>query len=152
LFAAGNENSVQVLTELKKSNELEMQIVPSEDVNKVVIVPHQTHPVPLENGYQEPPEGLGHPTEYRTVVKRFFVLGIFILYSAANAFQWIEFAIISNVITQYYGVDRLAVEWTSMIFMVSYIPLIIPAAWFLDRYVSHNSLSKKLQTVSHFIV
>jgi FLVCR family feline leukemia virus subgroup C receptor-related protein len=78
----------------------------------------------------------GNQQDYVLYSRRYYMLAIFVAYSMSNAFQWIEFAIIGNVVTDYYGVSRLAVEWTSMIFMVSYIPLIFPAAWFLEKYVS----------------
>ena len=44
--------------------------------------------------------------------------------------------IITNILERYYGVSTLAVSWTSMIFMVTYIPLIFPASWFLQKKVS----------------
>ncbi|GAB6031308.1 hypothetical protein CHUAL_009104 [Chamberlinius hualienensis] len=64
---------------------------------------------------------------------RWVVLVLFVLYSMSNAFQWIQYSIITNVITEYYGVGEAAVNWTSMVFMVAYIPLIFPASLLLDR-------------------
>lgn len=40
-----------------------------------------------------------------------------------------------RVICRYYGITSDWVDWTSMIFMVLYIPLIFPASWFLDKMV-----------------
>lgn len=51
----------------------------------------------------------------------------------SNAFQWIEYSIINNIICFYYDVDELSVNWTSVVYMLVYIPLIFPAAWLLDR-------------------
>lgn len=64
---------------------------------------------------------------------RWLVLLLFVLYSMSNAFQWIQYAIITNLISKYYGVDEAAVNWTSMIYMVAYIPLIFPATMLLDK-------------------
>ena len=66
--------------------------------------------------------------------RRFFILIIFCLYSMSSAFQWIEYAIITNIITGYYGTSELAVAWTSMIYMLSYIPLMFVATWMLDNW------------------
>lgn len=36
---------------------------------------------------------------------------------------------------RYYNVSDTWINWTSMIFMIIYIPLIFPASWFLDKMV-----------------
>lgn len=66
--------------------------------------------------------------------RRFFILGIFCLYSMSSAFQWIEYAIIMNIIMKYYSVSELTVSWTSMIYMLAYIPLMFVATWMLDHW------------------
>ena len=68
--------------------------------------------------------------------RRWPILALFVLYSTSNAFQWIQYSIINNVIVHYYDVTTFSVDWTSMIYMVLYIPLIFPAAWILDKKVS----------------
>ncbi|XP_037068044.1 feline leukemia virus subgroup C receptor-related protein 1-like isoform X1 [Pollicipes pollicipes] len=65
--------------------------------------------------------------------RRWPILLLFVLYSTSNAFQWIQYSIINNVIVRYYDVTSFSVDWTSMIYMVLYIPLIFPAAWILDK-------------------
>lgn len=67
--------------------------------------------------------------------KRWLILGIFVLYSASNAMQWIQYSIIANIITEFYGVSSIAVDWTSMIYMVLYIPTVFPASFLLDKLV-----------------
>lgn len=71
--------------------------------------------------------------DVRVTSKRFLILFLFSLYSMSNAFQWIQYAIITNVISDYYGVSNLAVNWTSVIFMAIYIPGIMPASWLLNQ-------------------
>ena len=66
--------------------------------------------------------------------RRYLILLIFCLYSMSSAFQWIEYAIIMNIIIRYYGTTDLAVTWTSMIYMLSYIPLVFVATWMLDNW------------------
>lgn len=67
---------------------------------------------------------------------RWVVLILFVMYSMSNAFQWIQFAIINGLVGQFYGISDGVVDMTSMIYMITYIPLIFPGMYFLDRYVS----------------
>lgn len=81
----------------------------------------------------------GHPQilekqETKVYAKRWFVLIIFIFLSASNGAQWIQYSIIANTIVDFYGVSYTAVDWTSMIYMLTYIFFFIPAAWLLDKY------------------
>ncbi|TNN39198.1 Feline leukemia virus subgroup C receptor-related protein 1 [Liparis tanakae] len=71
--------------------------------------------------------------ETRLYRRRFAVLAVFGLCSLVNAFQWIQYSIIANVFSRYYGVSSLAVDWLSIVYMVAYVPLIFPATWLLDR-------------------
>ena len=73
--------------------------------------------------------------EYTVYSLRWVMLAMFVLYSASNAFQWTQLVIITSILEKYYGVTTLAVYWTSMIYMVLYIPLIFPASWLLDKKV-----------------
>ncbi|GLH04616.1 Uncharacterized protein GBIM_10291 [Gryllus bimaculatus] len=69
--------------------------------------------------------------------RRYLMLLLFTLTSASNAVQWIQFAIITEPVMRFYGVSADDVNWTSMIYMVTYVPLVFPAAWLLDRMVIH---------------
>ncbi|XP_045470838.1 uncharacterized MFS-type transporter C09D4.1 [Harmonia axyridis] len=64
---------------------------------------------------------------------RWFILTLFVLFSAANSMQWIQYSIIANVITEYYNVSTIWVDWTSIIYMVLYIPFIFPGSYLLDK-------------------
>ncbi|XP_060805647.1 heme transporter FLVCR2 isoform X1 [Amyelois transitella] len=64
---------------------------------------------------------------------RFVILALFVIFSASNSMQWTQYAIISDIVTDYYGVSSNLVSWTSMIYMVTYVPLIFPASWLLDK-------------------
>ena len=79
------------------------------------------------------------PRVYR---RRWLMLATFVLVSAVNAFHWIQFSIITNVVMAYYGVDSQSVNWTSLVFMVAYIPLIFPGAWIMDTMVRHSFLHR----------
>ncbi|XP_036332652.1 feline leukemia virus subgroup C receptor-related protein 2, partial [Rhagoletis pomonella] len=71
--------------------------------------------------------------EIKVYKRRWVVLFLFVFYSGANAAQWIQYSIINNIIVKYYGINDKWVDWTSMVYMIVYIPLIFPGSWFLDK-------------------
>ena len=73
---------------------------------------------------------------YQSYTSRWFMLFLFVMYSTSNAFQWTQLVIITNILEKYYQVETIYVSWTSMIYMATYIPLIFPATWFLQKKVS----------------
>lgn len=73
------------------------------------------------------------PSETKLYKRRWAILAIFVFYSASNAMQWIQYSIIANLVMKYYGVSSFAVDWTSMIYMILYIPFIFPASYLLDK-------------------
>nr|XP_023015485.1 uncharacterized MFS-type transporter C09D4.1-like [Leptinotarsa decemlineata]XP_023015486.1 uncharacterized MFS-type transporter C09D4.1-like [Leptinotarsa decemlineata] len=64
---------------------------------------------------------------------RWVVLAIFVMYSACNSSHWIQLSIITDVIVKYYGISTTWVDWTSMIFMVLYVPFVFPASYLLEK-------------------
>ncbi|KAH0948093.1 hypothetical protein HN011_006769 [Eciton burchellii] len=72
--------------------------------------------------------------ETKIYKKRWLILIIFVLYSMSNSMQWIQYSIIANIITEYYNVSDFLVAMTSMIYMITYIPLIFPASYLLDKF------------------
>ncbi|EFA11809.1 uncharacterized MFS-type transporter C09D4.1 [Tribolium castaneum] len=74
----------------------------------------------------------GH--EIKAYKRRWIILTIFIIYGAVNSYQWIEYSIVNNIITRYYNVTPVMVDWTSIIYMALYAPLVIPASYILDKY------------------
>ncbi|KAM6991847.1 choline/ethanolamine transporter FLVCR1 [Tautogolabrus adspersus] len=89
--------------------------------------------LPSGGSGEEAEEKEGKMLETRLYLRRFAVLFVFSLYSSVNAFQWIQYSIITNVFMQYYGVSSDKVDWLSIVYMVAYVPLIFPATWLLDR-------------------
>ncbi|KAJ8879489.1 hypothetical protein PR048_020097 [Dryococelus australis] len=79
-------------------------------------------------------EAVEEPT-YVVYTHRWSMLAIFASVSMTNASHWISMAIVGNLLTEYYGVSNAAVEWTSMIYMATYVPLVLPAAMILDMWV-----------------
>ncbi|NP_001009302.1 feline leukemia virus subgroup C receptor-related protein 1 [Felis catus] len=92
----------------------------------------QTRLLPTGPG-EETPGTEGSPAPQTALsARRFVVLLIFSLYSLVNAFQWIQYSVISNVFEGFYGVSSLHIDWLSMVYMLAYVPLIFPATWLLD--------------------
>ncbi|CAJ0927802.1 unnamed protein product, partial [Mesorhabditis belari] len=79
-------------------------------------------------------EGNPKVPETRLYKKRWAILVMFCLLSASNGAQWIIYSIISPIISDFYGVSYAAINWTSMVYMLTYIFFFIPAAWLLDKY------------------
>lgn len=71
--------------------------------------------------------------EIRVTPKRYFILLIFCLLSATNSFQWIMYSIIADVVKEYYEVPSIAIDSTSVIYMIVYIPLIFPSTFLLTK-------------------
>lgn len=85
---------------------------------------------------EDPPQSMEGSSSYKVYKRRWLMLLFFVLYSASNSMQWTQFTIISDIITEYYGVSSQLVSWTSMVYMVTYVPLIFPASFLLDKTVS----------------
>lgn len=77
------------------------------------------------------------PSNYVVYRTRWIILSLFVLYSASNSMQWTQYAIIQDIVMDYYGVSGPAVSWTSMVYMITYVPLIFPASYLLDKMVSN---------------
>lgn len=65
--------------------------------------------------------------------RRWVMLFLFSAVSASNAFMWLQYGIISNIFMYFYDIDSLAIDWLSMIYLLTYIPLILPVLWLLDN-------------------
>ncbi|XP_067240301.1 feline leukemia virus subgroup C receptor-related protein 1 isoform X1 [Chanodichthys erythropterus] len=93
----------------------------------------QELPPPDEKEAMLPAEQNNDELETRLYWRRFAVLAVFSLYSLVNAFQWIQYSIITNIFMEYYEVSSTTIDWLSVVYMVAYVPLIFPATWLLDK-------------------
>lgn len=91
------------------------------------------------------------PVEYKVYPIRWLVLFIFVLYSATNAMQWLQYSIIQDAVVKYYGVNSITVYWTSMIYMITYIPLIFPGSYLLDKTVSTYIIFMPITDLRHYL-
>jgi cyanate permease len=65
---------------------------------------------------------------------RWVMLVVFMLIVAVNQLLWITFASITSDAVKFYGVSDLSIGLLSMIFMIVYIVISIPASWVIDTY------------------
>jgi len=65
---------------------------------------------------------------------RWVVLAVSVLVNITIQLQWISMSPVSTTAAEFYGVSTTEIGWFSIIFMVVFIPLSIPAAWMVDRY------------------
>ncbi|XP_013176876.1 PREDICTED: uncharacterized MFS-type transporter C09D4.1 isoform X1 [Papilio xuthus] len=81
------------------------------------------------DGLKEEMDGV----KYTVYKSRWLMLVLFVIYSASNSLQWTQYTIIQDVVVKYYSVPSTVVSWTSMVYMITYVPLIFPASWLLDK-------------------
>ncbi|PSN46609.1 putative MFS-type transporter C09D4.1, partial [Blattella germanica] len=65
--------------------------------------------------------------------RRWIMLALYLSFSFVSCIQWIQYAIINNLVMKYYNVSSVAVDWTSIIFMGGFIPFIFPAMYILEK-------------------
>uniref|UniRef100_A0A8C4WWX7 Feline leukemia virus subgroup C cellular receptor family, member 2a n=1 Tax=Eptatretus burgeri TaxID=7764 RepID=A0A8C4WWX7_EPTBU len=103
----------------------------SEEDNKSPMIPGS--PKTESNGTDQASSANNNSSSStRLYSRRWVILLVFSSYSLANAFQWIEYGIVSNVFAKFYNVPDTAIDWLSMVYMVAYLPLILPVTWLLD--------------------
>jgi len=72
-------------------------------------------------------------TIIRPTLKRYLILIMYGICSMEKSFQWINLSTITNKVALYYQVDNIAVNWTSVLFMITFIPLVLPTGWLIER-------------------
>lgn len=64
--------------------------------------------------------------------RRWLMLFLFGAVSASNASMWLQFGIIGNIFSSFYDVEPSAVDWLSTVYLLTYVPLVLPVLWLLD--------------------
>uniref|UniRef100_A0A8C6S408 Feline leukemia virus subgroup C cellular receptor family, member 2b n=1 Tax=Neogobius melanostomus TaxID=47308 RepID=A0A8C6S408_9GOBI len=47
--------------------------------------------------------------------------------------MWLQYSIIGNIFMRFYNVEAFVLDWLSLIYLLTYIPVILPVLWLLDR-------------------
>lgn len=79
--------------------------------------------------------------------RRWYILGLYVIYMLCNSSQWLQYSIISNIVGKFYGISNWKVNLTSLVMMACYLPLALPAASLMDRIVSSNSNQTVIRTI-----
>ncbi len=72
---------------------------------------------------------------------RWVVLAGFMLLTALNQALWITFAPITSDAMKFYATSDIAIGLLSMVFMIVYVLVVIPAAWLIDTWGLRKALS-----------
>lgn len=73
-------------------------------------------------------------TSFQVYPYRWVVLALFMAVIVVNQLMWITFAPITGMAMEYYHVSDLSIGLLSMIFMIVYIFVSIPASWIIDTF------------------
>ncbi|MBN2092232.1 MFS transporter, partial [candidate division KSB1 bacterium] len=65
---------------------------------------------------------------------RWVILFTFMFVNLTIQILWITFAPITSLAADFYGVNELRIGMLSMLFMIAFIPLSIPASWVIDTF------------------
>ncbi|CAC5392274.1 FLVCR [Mytilus coruscus] len=79
--------------------------------------------------------------ESRLYKRRWVIIFVFSFYLSSNAFQWLSLNIIGDVILTFYNASLpedelqrdMSLDWLSLIYMLTYVTLIFPSMWFLQK-------------------
>ncbi len=72
--------------------------------------------------------------KYKLYGYRWVVLAVFMFVNLAIQMLWITYAPITVLAAKFYGVTDLQIGLLSMVFMIAFVPLSIPASWVIDTY------------------
>ncbi|KDR23327.1 feline leukemia virus subgroup C receptor-related protein 1-like isoform X2 [Zootermopsis nevadensis] len=72
-------------------------------------------------------------TDYTAYSKRWLILLIYFYFAVMSAFQWYQYSSITNIIVRYYSVDNFYVNCTTLMFNVTFIALVFPASYLLNK-------------------
>lgn len=73
-------------------------------------------------------------TNCRVYAYRWVVLAVFALITAIIQIQWLTFASVAREARLFYNVSPLSIDFLSLIFMMVFLLVCIPASWFLDTF------------------
>jgi len=65
--------------------------------------------------------------------KRYLILSMFVTLHMTKSFQWICLSSVTNVVARFYRVDNLAINWTTILFMVTFLILAMPVSWLMEK-------------------
>ena len=65
---------------------------------------------------------------------RFVIVSLSWCITFLTAFQYVQYIMIPNVLTEYFNVTNLAISWTATLMNAVFLILVFPTMWFLERF------------------
>lgn len=151
--------SLKIANNLDRKKSLSTSIIPTQNTNylcvplkhrvgggsvKAAEVESITIHAPVAQSYQSITRSISQSTltipenysftsvQIQVYKRRWVMLVLGMLSIAISYVQWIQYSIISNIISKYYDVSSVWVDWTSMIFMVVYVVCVFPVSYIMD--------------------
>ncbi|XP_034231094.1 uncharacterized MFS-type transporter C09D4.1-like [Thrips palmi] len=75
----------------------------------------------------------GRP-QIKVYKRRWVILVLYVSVLLLNAVPWMQYTVLADVVTAYYGISYESVEWTALVYNVTATVLVVPAAYFLDKH------------------
>ncbi len=72
--------------------------------------------------------------QFKVYGYRWVMLAVFMLVAGMNQLAWITFAPMTTASARFFHTSELAIGLLSMVFMVVYVVVVIPAAWAIDTW------------------
>ncbi|XP_050303287.1 uncharacterized MFS-type transporter C09D4.1-like isoform X2 [Anthonomus grandis grandis] len=72
--------------------------------------------------------------EIKLFKDRWIILTIFVLVAIINSMQLLQFSIIATTVSEFYQVEDLLVDLTTLVFYMAYIVFFIPVSFFIEIY------------------
>ncbi|MBW2370608.1 MAG: MFS transporter [Deltaproteobacteria bacterium] len=91
-------------------------------------------------------------TEYRTYPYRWVALFFFACVQGVIALSWVVFSPIVSEAARHYDVTPMMIGLNSIVFMIAFVFLSIPASWVIDRYGTKRGVGFGIVTASVFAV
>ncbi|XP_071793286.1 solute carrier family 49 member A3-like [Asterias amurensis] len=73
-------------------------------------------------------------SHYQVYTRRWYMLSVLVVLNLSNAIGWISFAPIADIAAEYYHTSFANVNWLSLIYMVTTIPIGFLSTWVLDTF------------------
>lgn len=76
----------------------------------------------------------------KTYKRRFAMLFLASFCSMMNAVPQFQYAVIADIVACYYDVTVTAADWTSIVYMVAFLPFVFPVMYFMEKKGLRNTV------------
>lgn len=76
---------------------------------------------------------LSSACEIKTFKKRFLMLFLASFCSMMNGIPQFQYTVVADIISCFYGVTLTEVNWTCVVYMAAFLPLVFPVMYLMDK-------------------